>query len=34
MTKRRKPDIRMTWQELIELWERWNWEWTVIEAEE
>ena len=21
MTKRRKPDVRMTWQELIELWE-------------
>ena len=21
MTKKRKPDIRMTWQELIELWE-------------
>lgn len=24
MTKRRKSDIRMTWQELIELWELLN----------
>lgn len=32
MTKRRKPDVRMTWQELIELWKLLNWEWMVIEA--
>ena len=24
MTKRRKPDIRMTWQEIIELIELWE----------
>lgn len=32
MTKKRKPDVRMTWQELIELWKLLNWKQMVIEA--